>query len=207
MNVCVSKIRKLPYLERLSFIKKIDNFHTEAILLVNEYPNRLHDELEKIVAEKLCHSMFPNLSLEKLLLNKSINPFNIIQEILNYNNAKLDVNNWNFNHNINYICFYLLKSKRTDEYAIDTFNCIIKHYTEIIRDTGRMPNLAFNTIVMIVEWKKLYLLDIVDLVKEIIINITNDDAKHILSCIKQNIKNPQLLKHIIECEEVEDILC
>lgn len=79
MNYSLSKIRKLPFKERLKIILCLDDFFQEAIYLAKEFPNEDLNDLELHWGERFCKSKSPdkiifsrfiecpNVNLEKIL--------------------------------------------------------------------------------------------------------------------------------------------
>jgi hypothetical protein len=192
MNISLSKIRALPYHERLKFIFLQNNIDlNEIILLLNDYKDWDHEELEKFVIDSHCQ-----IIINKIIHHPSIN----VNRFYNYFKSTIYV--WNHfqnfiwtllsidYHNRSHAC--LLDAIDQLEPSFPTINIISeilhKHLRKEINLTNDEFIIIINKLLSCLKFKQ------------------SDLAIKLLKSFPEVKNNPELMRKINDSLMIYDII-
>jgi len=201
----LSKLRSLPYHERIKFIFLQNNWFEETLYLLKDYPNWDHDELEKKLAIEITSHECVNLfNVCALLKHRGINFDRMFSYILQH------IPIYHLSDSLyepTVIIECIVKSEK-----INSLNAFIRFLSEKENDESYFNNLfCYNSIVNnidhLIHQNKEKFIDFNTIIDVCLKNLNKDRrAAHILSTLLKLLKNKDLIQKIKDNLLIYDIM-
>ena len=195
MNISISKIRSLPYHERIRFIFLLPDKHNvlaEVFQLLSEYPQWDHEQLEQLIIDNDLTDINVNIYTQA-----GINTWRMITYLCSKDNGK-DI------HKLTDPIVFTLLSWSHETKIV----CIQLLFTTLFDNYTSAPHVKYlaNLLNYCVAVKQVPLY--IDSYMNNILSQANDpEGRKLIKHLLPYVKGPEMIAYINDCLSISDIIC